>query len=80
MSREVQMLLVDDILSLPMNGVLWVFDEIYQAAEEALESEADNITAQLQQLYRMLESGGITEAEFDVQEAELLDHLEAIQE
>lgn len=74
------MLLVDDILSLPMNGVLWVFDEIYQAAEEALESEADNITAQLQQLYRMLESGGITEAEFDVQEAELLDHLEAIQE
>ena len=74
------MLLVDDIVLFPMKSVLWVFDEIYQAAEEALESEADDITAQLQQLYRMLESGGITEAEFDVQEAELLDRLEAIQE
>jgi len=74
------MLLVDDIVLFPMNSVLWIFDEIYQAAEEALESEADDITAQLQQLYRMLESGDITEAEFDVQEAELLDRLEAIQE
>lgn len=74
------MLLVDDIVLFPMKSVLWIFDEIYHAAEEALEGEADDITAQLQQLYRMLESGGITEAEFDVQEAELLDRLEAIQE
>jgi hypothetical protein len=74
------MLLVDDIVLFPMKGVLWVFDEIYQAAEQALESEADDITAQLQQLYRMLESGGITEAEFDVREAGLLDRLEAMQE
>jgi hypothetical protein len=74
------MLLVDDIVLFPMKSVLWIFDEIYHAAEEALESEADDITVQLQQLYRMLESGGITEAEFDVREAELLDRLEAIQE
>ena len=60
------MLLVDDIVLFPVNSVLWVFDEIYQAAEEALESDADAITGQLQQLYRMLESGGITEAEFDI--------------
>ncbi len=74
------MLLVDDIVLFPVNSVLWIFDEIYQAAEEALESEADAITGQLQQLYRMLESGGISEAEFDIREGELLDRLEAMQE
>jgi hypothetical protein len=77
---EAEMLLVDDIVLFPVNSVLWVFDEIYQAAEEALEGEADAITGQLQQLYRMLESGGISEAEFDIREGELLDRLEAIQE
>ncbi len=74
------MLLVDDIVLFPVNSVLWIFDEIYQAAEEALEGEADAITGQLQQLYRMLESGGISEAEFDIREGELLDRLEAMQE
>ena len=74
------MLFVDDIVLLPMKGALWVFDEIYHAAEEALESQADEITGELQQLYRMLESGGITEEEFDVRETELLDRLEALQE
>jgi hypothetical protein len=76
---EAEMLLVDDIVLFPVNSVLWVFDEIYQAAEEALESDADAITGQLQQLYRMLESGGITEAEFDIREGELLDRLDAMQ-
>jgi len=74
------MLLVDDIVLFPMKSVLWIFDEIYHAAEEALESEADAVTAQLQELYRMLESGSITDTEFDAREAELLDRLEAMQE
>lgn len=73
------MLLVDDILCFPVKSVLWIFDEIRNAAEEALESEADAITGQLQQLYRMLESGAITESEFDDRETELLDRLEAMQ-
>jgi hypothetical protein len=77
---EAAMLLVDDILCFPVKGVLWIFDEIRNAAEEALEDEADAITGQLQQLYRMLESGTITEAEFDARETELLDQLEAMQE
>ena len=73
------MLLVDDILCFPVTGVLWIFDEIRSAAEEALENDADAITGQLQELYRMLESGTITEAEFDARETELLDQLEAMQ-
>ena len=74
------MLLVDDILFFPVKGLFWVFDEIQKAAEEELKNDAGAITSQLQQLYVMLESGAITEAQFDAREAELLDRLDALQE
>jgi len=74
------MLIADDILLFPIKGVLWVFDEIYNAVDQELDNESDAITAQLQQLYAMLEGGEITEAEFDRQEAELLDRLDAVRE
>lgn len=74
------MLLVDDILFFPVKGLFWVFDEIQKAAEEELKNDAGAITGQLQQLYVMLESGSITEAEFDAREAELLDRLDALQQ
>jgi len=74
------MLLVDDILFFPVKGLFWVFDEILNAAEEELKGDASAITGQLQQLYVMLESGAITEAQFDAREAELLDRLDALQQ
>ena len=74
------MLLIDDILCFPVKGLFWVFDEILNAAEEELKGDASAKTGQLQQLYVMLESGSITEAEFDAREAELLDRLDALQE
>jgi hypothetical protein len=64
----------------PISRVLWVFNEIYNAADQEFHNESDAITAQLQQLYSMLESGDITEAQFDCQEAELLDRLDEIHE
>ncbi|MBI5251809.1 MAG: gas vesicle protein GvpG [Desulfomonile tiedjei] len=72
------MLLIDDILLFPVNGVLWIFDEIHNAADQELHNESDAITAQLQQLYAMLDAGKISEAEFDRQEGELLDRLDEI--
>ncbi len=74
------MFLLDDILFLPMNGVLWICNEIHDAAEQELSNESDAITAQLQKLYTLLEAGNISETEFDLREAELLDKLDAIQE
>jgi len=74
------MLLVDDILLSPMRGLLWVFEEIRDAAEQELHEEAKAITLQLQQLYGMLESKAITEAEFDLREAKLLDRLDQLQQ
>ncbi len=74
------MLIIDDIISSPMKGLLWIFEEIQNAAEQELHNESDAITAQLQQLYILLESGDITETEFDRQEGDLLDRLDAINE
>src|SRR4030042_1227771 len=74
------MLIVDDILAAPFKGLFWIFNEIRNAALEEQVGEADRITAQLSELYMMLETGRMTEAEFDAAEKELLDRLDAIKE
>ncbi|MFA5111275.1 MAG: gas vesicle protein GvpG [Desulfobaccales bacterium] len=74
------MLLIDDILTFPIKGIFWIFKEIHNAAQQEQEGEADRITARLTELYMMLETGQITETEFDAQEKELLDRLEQLQE
>ena len=74
------MLLVDDLLLAPVRGLLWVFEKIHDAAQEEIAGEADAVTAELRELYMMLETGRITEAEFDDREKTLLDRLESIQE
>jgi hypothetical protein len=74
------MLLVDDILLFPIRGVLWCFREIHRAAQEDLEAEGEAIRQQLIQLYMQLETGRISEAEFDEEEKRLLDGLDKTQE
>jgi len=73
------MLILDDLLFFPVRGILWTFREICTAAQEEVANEADAITAELSDLYMMLETGKITEAEFDQREKELLDRLEEVQ-
>ena len=72
------MLLIDDILLAPFRSLLWVFREIHNAAEQEMANEAEALTAQLSELYLLLESGNISEEEFDQKEAEILDRLEEI--
>jgi hypothetical protein len=73
-------LLVDDLLLAPIRGLLWVFEKIHDAAQEEIAGEADAITAELRELYMMLETGRITEVEFSDREGTLLDRLDATQE
>jgi adenine-specific DNA methylase len=73
------MLLVDDILFSPVGGILWIFREISKVAHEELANEAQSITEQLRLLYMQLETGRITEQEFDAEEKLLLDRLDAIE-
>jgi hypothetical protein len=73
------MLIIDDLLFFPVRSILWTFREIYNAAQEDVANEAEAITAELSDLYMMLETGKITEAEFDQREKDFLDRLEEIQ-
>jgi hypothetical protein len=74
------MLLVDDILASPFRGLFWIFRELHNAVQEEAVNEAENITQQLSELYMMLETGKISEDEFDEREALLLDRLDALED
>lgn len=72
------MLLVDDLLLSPGRGLLFVFKEIAKAAEkELLDDEA--IRQELRELYMRLETGRISEQEFERREGLLIRRLEAIE-
>ncbi len=73
------MFLIDDVLLSPARGLFYIFKQIHNAAEEEFLNE-DNISAELSELYMMLETGKITEEEFDSREAVLLNRLEQIEE
>jgi hypothetical protein len=74
------MLIIDDILLFPVRSIFWIFSELDKAAQQELATEAETITEKLSELYMMLETGRITEDEFDAREKELLDRLDEIQE
>jgi len=73
------MFIVDDLLMAPMKGLVWICEQIQEAAEQEQAGETDNITIELQKLYRSLESGSITEQEFEQRESKLLDRLDSIE-
>ncbi len=73
------MFLVDDLLMSPAKGLLWVFKEIHDAAQQELAGEGEAVTAALSELYQKLESGQLSEVEFDAQEKVLLDRLDRLQ-
>jgi hypothetical protein len=72
------MLLVDDILCFPVTSILWIFREINKIAHEELDGQGQLINEQLRLLYMQLETGRITEQQFDAEEKILLDRLDAI--
>jgi hypothetical protein len=73
------MLLIDDILLSPYKGLLWVFEEIHNTAVDELEGEAERIRNELTDLYMMLETEQIDDAEFDRRESALLDRLDELE-
>lgn len=72
------MIILDDIVLSPFKGLYWLVRQIHNAVEEEQAQDAENITRELSELYMMLETGRMTEAEFDEQEAVLLDRLDAV--
>lgn len=72
------MLLVDDLLTAPVKGLIWVFEEIRKSASAEQGARRDEIMAALSALYRALEQGEITDDAFDTREQSLLDELDAL--
>ena len=72
------MLLIDDLLLTPLQGVIWLAEKVREAAQEEMAGEADRVTDELRQLYLALEAKQIDEADFDARERVLLDRLDAI--
>lgn len=72
------MFLIDDLLLSPLHGLLWVARKIDEAASQQQEQEEEDIKTRLRELYQRLESGQLGEQEFEAQEAELLDRLDAL--
>ncbi|WP_163836691.1 gas vesicle protein GvpG [Spartinivicinus ruber] len=70
------MFLIDNIVTAPLRGVVWLAEKIHTAALDEQQQEVETITHQLTELYHLLDAGQISEAEFDEQEKQLLDQLE----
>ncbi len=62
-----------------LKGLFWIFQKVHEAAREEMDHQAERITNDLRELYQMLETKKISEAEFDVREKKLLDRLEEVE-
>ena len=74
------MLLIDKLLLSPIYVTIWAARQVDNAIRQERDAEPERITADLSDLYMMLETGQLTESEFNVREKELLDRLDVIQE
>jgi hypothetical protein len=72
------MLLIDDLLAAPLRGLFFVLREIDAAVQAERASDERRIIAELADLHRKLDSSQITEADFDVSEERLLQHLDSL--
>jgi hypothetical protein len=67
------------LLSAPIRGLLWVFQEVADRAEEELYGD-EPVKAELTELYLGLEAGTVSEEQFEQREAELVQRLEEIEQ
>lgn len=71
--------LVDDILLAPLKGIRFIAGKIYEQADNEIYDE-EGMKRDLLELYMLLETGRITEEEFEGKEKELVEQLEKLQE
>lgn len=72
------MFIIDDIILAPAKGFMWIVRELAKAAEQEQASERDGLMRQLQSLHMKLETGAVTQDEFDELEQSILDRLDAL--
>ena len=70
--------LLDDILLAPLHGLIFIAEKIHAQAMEELLDEA-GVRQELRELYMLLETGKISEAEFEERETALVERLEDLE-
>jgi hypothetical protein len=70
------MLIVDDILSSPARGLMFVLREINKAVQAERKDEQRRVMTQLSDLHRQFDEHSIAADAFDAQEKLLLDRLD----
>jgi len=76
---DAPMLLLDKLLFSPIYATLWAARQVHHAIQQEQAAEPERITADLSELYMMLDTGRLTEGEFSAREKVLLDRLDRIQ-
>ncbi|NJK61053.1 MAG: gas vesicle protein GvpG [Oscillatoriales cyanobacterium SM2_1_8] len=71
--------MVWQLLTFPMEGLLWIAEQVESRATEELARQED-LTLRLRQLQLRLDLGELDEAEFERQESELLAAIAAQEE
>lgn len=71
------MFLIDDILLAPLKGVIWLGKKVNEVAEKEVSDEG-RIKEKLMELQLRFELDEISEEEYNQQEKELLERLDAI--
>lgn len=66
------------LLSTPLNGLLRIFEEVADRAEQEIFNE-DAVKAELMSLHASLEAGTISEEEFEEKELMLVERLQEIE-
>jgi hypothetical protein len=72
------MFILDDILLSPMKGMVALCRKVEEAARQELENREKNTMSALGELHRRLETGQISEADFDVEETRLIEQMEEL--
>ena len=72
------MFLLDDILLSPVKGLAAVCRKVEEAARQELENREKAAMSALGELHRRLEMGRIDEKDFDLEEARILEQIEAV--
>ena len=72
------MFLLDDLLMAPVSGFFTIFRKLHEAVQQENANESEAIRQQLSELYMRLETGQLSEGEFDEQEKLLLDRLDEL--
>ena len=70
------MLLIDDLLMLPVKGLVGIFEKIHEVVDQKL--SGGHIQEELMALQLRFELGEINREEYDTEEEKLLEHLDAL--